>query len=119
VTNQSLTVGVSGFVVEALAGEHGEAAAVPAIAVRAVRFYLRDKGSGRPGWAFPEFLRASHVHEDLTLELSGDEDLWQALAEEASRQRVSVPQLIQHAALYFAAELSAGRATERILEDLA
>jgi hypothetical protein len=119
VAKQSVTVGMSGFVFEALGGEDGEdAARVPVIVVRAVRFYLRDRDSGRPGWQYPDFLRGSEVREDLTLELNADEGLWRALAEEAERQRVSIQQMIQHAALYFAAEISAGRATERILEDL-
>ena len=34
------------------------------------------------------------------------------------RQEVTVEQLAEHAAFYFAAELDAGRVTERILDDL-
>jgi hypothetical protein len=36
---------------------------------------------------------------------------------EAARQQVSVTQLLEHAALYYAAELDAGRLTERILDE--
>ncbi len=47
-----------------------------------------------------------------------DSELWREFEEEAERQGVSVEQLAEHAAFYFAAELDAGRVTQRILDDL-
>jgi hypothetical protein len=86
--------------------------------LRAVRLYLNDKGSGRTGWAYPTLLREQHRGEEIEFELSIDNTLWYALKAEAKQQDVSVSQLLEHAALYYAAELDAGRVTERILDDL-
>ncbi len=81
----------------------------------AVRVYLGDSGSDKPGWPFPEALRGAGPG-DVELELSFDVELWRALSEEAVEQGVSVSRLAGHAALYCAAELDAGRITQRILE---
>lgn len=113
------------FAGEALAGGKGNGAR-PVVdtkpksddVLRAIRFYLDDKDSDRPGWPYPVLLRKRHPSEEIEFELSIDSVLWHALKDEAKRQRVSVAQLLEHAALYYAAELDAGRITERILDDL-
>ena len=69
--------------------------------------------------ALPGLLGGSEVSEDVALRLGLDADLWRAFENEATRQAVSVPQLAEHAAFYLAAELDAGRITQRILDDLA
>ncbi len=86
--------------------------------LRAIRFYLKDKGSGGSGWSYPVLLPERRSAEEVEFELSIDSSLWRALKLEAKRQEVSVSQLLEHAALYYAAALDAGRVTERILEDL-
>ena len=83
----------------------------------AVRCYLGDRDSDRPAWRYPPFLRNSEVQEDVELRLSIDGELWRAFEAEASRQDVSVQQLAEHAAFYLAAELDAGRVTQRILDE--
>ena len=85
----------------------------------AIRFYLRDKREARPEWRYPAFLRGSEVSEDVELRLGLDADLWHEFESEAALQAVSVAQLAEHAAFYLAAELDAGRITQRILDDLA
>lgn len=85
---------------------------------QAIRCYLRDKESAGPGWSFPAFLRGREPIEAVELRLEIDEELWRSLEEEAGRQEVSVQQMLDHAVLYFAAEVNAGRVTERILGDL-
>jgi hypothetical protein len=85
----------------------------------ALRCYLGDKGADRPAWPFPSFLRAAETQGDRGVELDVDERLWRDFEAEASAQEISVDQLAEHAAFYFAAEANAGRLTERILEDLA
>lgn len=106
----------------ALAGEGGEAEAeesVPLRVERAIRCYLNDKGSAGPGWAYPGFL-----HEDENggkgekMWVSIDDALWSSLEREAVSQGVSAQQMVEHAALYFAAEVNAGRITQRILDEL-
>jgi hypothetical protein len=84
----------------------------------AVRCYLSDKGSGRPAWPYPDFLRASETQQDIELEMRLDEGLWNSFESEARAQGVSVQQLTEHAAFYLAAEIDAGRITQRILEGL-
>jgi hypothetical protein len=119
-TERSVTIGLSGFAYEALAGEERIARDhIPARLARAIRDYLSDKDSGRPGWPYPGFLRGREVSgEELDLELSMDDDLWRSLEDEAGRQGVSVGRMIEHAAFYSAAEVNAGRVTQRILDDL-
>jgi hypothetical protein len=82
---------------------------------RAVRVYLADGGLDKPGWSCPETLREASAG-DVELELSFDVELWRALNEEARRQGVSASRLVGHAALYYAAELDAGRIAQRILD---
>ncbi len=116
---QSPTLKLSQVAFEALVGKEGMSAERVATKMEgAIRFYLGDKGVGRPAWPYPAFLRASETQEDVELELSIDGDLWQCFEEEADEQGVSVQQLSEHAAFYLAAEVDAGRITQRILDDL-
>jgi len=110
---------VSRLAVEALVGTDevlpGRASAT---LETALRFYLRDRDAGRPAWPFPVFLKGSEVQEDVELEPPVDDELWNAFEAEARRQDVSAQQLAEHSAFYFAAELDAGRITQRILDEL-
>jgi hypothetical protein len=116
---QSVTVRLSQLAFEALAGEASEGSArAPSRADGAIRIYLSDKGSDAPAWPYPDFLRGSKTQEDVGLELDIDPDLWLQFEAEAEKQGVSTQQLLEHAAFYFAAELNAGRITQRILDDL-
>lgn len=113
------TIRLSKFAFEAVAGDEGaDPKHVPARMRRAVRLYLNDRDSGRPGWPFPPFLRDREAAGDLVLELNIDEELWSSLEQEAERQEVSMPQMVEHVALYFAAEVNSGRAAARILDGL-
>jgi hypothetical protein len=86
--------------------------------VRVIRFYLREKGGEAAGWAYPDLLRQGRPEEEVEVELEIDDSLWGQMEREAERQHVTVTQLLEHAALYYAAELDAGRLTERILDEL-
>ncbi len=86
--------------------------------VRVIRFYLREKGGEEVGWAYPQLLRQGRPEEEVEVELEIDDSLWGRMESEAERQDVTVTQLLEHAALYYAAELDAGRLTERILDEL-
>jgi hypothetical protein len=114
-----LTLHLSKFSFEALAGDEGQGSEQENAArlVRAFRLYLEDRDSNQPGWAYPRFLRGEET-AGLELELVVEEDLLCALEEEAGRQGVSVSQMAGHAAFYYAAELNAGRLTQRILNEL-
>lgn len=111
-----VTIELSQFAFEALAGEDRSGA--PTRMKAAVRCYLGDRGAGRPAWTYPAALREKVAQDGVVLELSIDDDLWCSFEEEADRQGVSVQKMSEHAALYFAAEVDAGRITQRILDDL-
>jgi hypothetical protein len=84
----------------------------------ALRCYLGDRDADRPAWPYPGFLRAAETQADKQVELDVEERLWRDFAAEASAQQVSADQLAEHAAFYIAAEVDAGRITQRILDGL-
>lgn len=94
----------------------GEAPA-PVQLESALRCYLGDRDEGRPAWPYPGFLRGSEVPRETSIVLE-DAELWSEFEAEAESQGVTAEQLAEHAAFYFAAELDAGRITQRILDDL-
>lgn len=117
VGKQRVTVELSRLAFEALTGGGPETAS-PQRMGDALRCYVGDRGTDRPAWPYPDFLRSAEMQTDFEFEIEVAGELWRAFAEEAERQEVTVAQLAEHAAFYFAAEMDAGRATERILEDL-
>ncbi len=118
VVKHSMSVSLGVFARKALVEEETrDETSISASVVRAVRCYLNDKGLARPGWRFPSFLRDRGPSQEVELELSIDDDLWESLKDEAKSQGVSMRQMLEHAVLYFAAELNAGRVTQRILVD--
>ncbi len=103
---------------EALVGKDGSAGEEAERRLEgAIRFYLNDKSPRRAAWPYPSFLRGSESAADVPLKVELDADLAEVFTTEAKEQSVSVSQLAEHAAFYFAAELDAGRATQRILDD--
>jgi hypothetical protein len=118
-SKRSVTVRLSRLAFEALGGEqHESSVQAPVRTQSAIRLYLSDKGAGRPAWPYPGFLRQSQMQEDVGLEFDIDLDIWLQFEAEAGKQDISAQQLLEHAAFYFAAELNAGRITQRILDDL-
>lgn len=85
---------------------------------RVIQFYLGERGTRPTGWVYPDFLRERRAGEDVELDLNIEGVLWISLEAEAREQDVEVDRLLEHATLYFAAEMDAGRATERILEEI-
>lgn len=124
--NRLVTVRLGTFAVEALTEGHGNVTTtagngnreITEGVLKALRFYLSDKEAAAPGWAYPDILRARKPSEELQLELAIDASLWRALKLEAKRQKVSVRQLLEHAAMYYAAKLDAGHITQRILDEV-
>jgi hypothetical protein len=112
----SITVRLSEFAVTALVGEERDRELVLAALERAVWLYLNDSDTDRPGWRYPLFLR-DRVTGVTEFQLDLEPSLRDALKDEAERQEVSLSQMATHAVLYYAAELNAGRVTERILDN--
>ena len=114
-----VTVSLSQLAFDALIGaEAGPGVSAPVKMESAIRIYLGDKDSDRPAWRYPQFLEGSETRADVQVAFDVEQVLWRNFEEEAATQGVSVEQLAEHAAFYFAAEASAGRLTQRILEDL-
>jgi hypothetical protein len=115
---RSVTLDLGEFAFKALAGEGDRGRdGISGRLERAIRCYLNDADADRPGWPYPRFLSRRDVGK-IEVEFSIDADLWADFQAEAERQSVSARQLAHHAALYYAAELNAGRITERIIDDL-
>jgi hypothetical protein len=112
-----LTVSLSEFAVGALAhGESHESEQVLRRFARAIRFYLHEAPVQKPGWSVPAALRPERDEVELKLQL--DEQLLHRLEAEAGRQQVTLSRLVSQAAIYYAAELDAGRIAQRVLDDL-
>jgi hypothetical protein len=111
-----VTIALSELAIGALTGD--PAVEAGARMESALRFYLADSEGGSAAWPYPGFLRGTETPADTELELDLPTGLWDAFEEEAVRQGVTVEQLSEHAVFYFAAELDAGRVTQRILDQL-
>jgi len=93
--------------------------AVGSLLGQAVYHYVADKGSGRAAWAYPRFRREAEVRgRAIEASLAVDEDTLSEFAAAAAQQTVSLEQLVEHAALYFLADLDSGRVAERIVQSL-
>jgi len=115
---RSLSVILSKFSAEALArGKASESEHLDARLVRAARFYLHEGAAARSGWSVPSALRAEEP-QGVEVALEADGALLEAFEAEAGRQGVSLSRLASQAALVYAAELDAGRITQRVLDDL-
>jgi hypothetical protein len=85
---------------------------------QAARYFLSDLDSGRMALRVPPFAREGGGGK-AAYQLSVDLDTasWGGLEAEAERQGVSVDTLLEHAIMYFLADLDSGRVERRILED--
>ena len=87
------------------------------LAGHAVRYYLSDRDSGRMALRVPRLSPDPARKPALELRLDLDPDSWRELEEEAERQQVSVERLLEHAIVYFLADLDAGRVARRMLDE--
>ena len=113
---QLLTLSLEEFGASTLVGEAARySVSTTRLAQQAVRYYLSDRDSGRMALRVPRLSqeRAGQPALELTLDL--DSDSWNALRQEAERQEVSVERLLEHAIIYFLADLDAGRVERRVL----
>ncbi len=80
--------------------------------------FLTDLESERAATRVPSFRRGPEQEGGLTLALELEISAWRSLEEEAARQRVRLERLLEHAVLYFIADIDAGRVTLRILKSI-
>jgi hypothetical protein len=102
----SVTVRLGSFAVETLAGGPGRGVEPSSADVeRAIQFYLSQSRRQGPGWAYPAFMRSRGLPEEIVIELDVDDSLWASLEKEAARQDIVVARLLEHVALYYAAQV--------------
>jgi hypothetical protein len=116
-SKQAVSLMLSQLAADALRGESATESGAARLEI-AIRCYLGDRDTRQAAWPYPAFLRGSEVREEVDLALDIEARLWSLFEAEALRQEVSAQQLAEHASFYFAAELDAGRLTQRILDDL-
>jgi hypothetical protein len=85
-------------------------------------YYLADRDTERSTWEVPAFARAGHDDgaadkDPITVTL--DYETWDVLSEEAARQDVAPQTLMQHAVMYFLADVESGRVAGRLDDALA
>jgi hypothetical protein len=116
---RSVNLRLSEFTLYALVGERRSGIdEVGSSAIYALHYYLDGRNADAPNRRCPEFLPDVEGHGGVGLELTVDDDLWNSLEREAELQGVSPAQLVEHAALYFAARRDAGDVTQFVLDDL-
>ena len=111
---EDVTVAIGTLAAEALSAGPPRPERLDTIVAQAIRFYLRPE-SVEAGWAYPKFLEPERG-EGAGVEVHVERALWKELGAEARRQDVADSDLLQHAAMYFAAARDGGRLTTRILE---
>jgi hypothetical protein len=112
--SEAVTVAIGVLAAEALSAGPPKPTRLDVIVAQAIRFYLRPE-SVEAGWAYPKFLGVGQG-EGPPVEAHVERPLWEELGSEARRQEVGEAELLQHAAMYFAAARDGGRLTTRILE---
>lgn len=78
-------------------------------------YYGSELSTGRTATRAPRFGQPATERESRTFVLELDEQTVKRLEEEAERQDLGIERLIEHAAIFFLAELDAGRVAERII----
>jgi hypothetical protein len=114
---RSLTMSLEEFGATTLEAEAERCSVSPAeLGRRALQYYLSDRGSGRMALRVPRLAQESGRKPAAQLRLDLERDTWRELEEEAARQEVSVERLLEHAIVYFLADLDAGRVEWRMLD---
>ncbi|HEY6639020.1 MAG TPA: hypothetical protein VIZ61_15180 [Solirubrobacterales bacterium] len=78
-------------------------------------YYESELASGRTASRVPRFGQPVSERESRTFLLELDKQTVKRLEEEAERQELGLERLIEHAAIFFLADLDAGRVAERII----
>jgi hypothetical protein len=84
---------------------------------RAAAYLVSDLGSGRPELEVLA-VEGSDSFRSVDLELELPATTYRAIELEAARQNVTPEELLEHATVYYLADLGSGRATERILRSV-
>jgi GNAT superfamily N-acetyltransferase len=87
-----------------------------AVVRAAARYYLADRESGRVAWRAPLFVRSVDP-DGAGTDVELDEGTMEALEREARRQGIPASRLVEHALLYFLADVDSGRAALHLADE--
>jgi hypothetical protein len=83
----------------------------PATAFRtAALYYLAHRDAGRQAWRAPRFRTRPAAKPGLRVAF--DDETWEALEDEASRQGIKTEELAVHALMYFLADFERGEVSD-------
>lgn len=85
---------------------------------QAIHYYVADGSAGRAAWRYPRFRCGRVTGAAVDGSPRVDSSTWETFTAAAAEQRVSVEQLLEHAVLYFVADLDSGRLADRIVDGL-
>jgi hypothetical protein len=94
---------------------HAEGLALERLLALACTYYVSELPTGRTATRAPRFGQPATERETRTLALELDRETQGALEQEAERDGLGIERLIEHAAIFFLADLDAGRVAERII----
>jgi hypothetical protein len=81
---------------------------------RAAAYFSAEQPTSRAAMRAPGFKPGGRrIEREIRLELARDH--WEALESEAGRQGIPMERLLEHASLFYIADLDSGRVAERIL----
>ena len=81
----------------------------------ACSYYESQLGSDRTAMRVPRFEQSAGGREDRLMQLEMGTETRGRLEQEAVRQGVGLERLLEHAAMFYLADLDAGRVTEQIV----
>lgn len=81
----------------------------------ACAYYKSELANERMATLVPRFDQLAAERETRTLELELDAESLRRLEQEAERQEVKLERLIEYAAIFYLADLDAGRVAERVI----
>ena len=81
----------------------------------ACAYYKSELANERMATLVPRFDQSAAERETRTLELELDAESLRLLEQEAERQELALERLIEHAAIFYLADLDAGRVATRVI----
>ena len=81
----------------------------------ACAYYKSELATKRTATLVPRFDQSAADRETRLLELELDAQSLRVLEQEAERQELELERLIEHAAIFYLADLDAGRVAERVI----
>ena len=118
---RSLTLEMDEFGLDALADlAERQGGSASRVVTMAAQYYLGDSDRERPAWRVPSFAhKAEPERHCKAVEVELDDATWDALVQEARRQKVDICVLTAHAVLYFIADVDSGRVAQRMGDSVA